>query len=311
MTEKMIDISNYQGKVSIETFKKIRKNGITGVILRSSYTSLSSFTLHEDLAFRNNIVNAYKAGLKIGIYHYSSAISVSEARKEAEYTINVISKYRSYITLPVFFDYEFGKRLSAKVAKGLGKTGCGKVCDAYCSYIKGKNFKTGVYANLNMFSNYLPVDIYKKWSIWLAQYPYGYKKVNDAPDSKMDYKHPVLMWQFTSSGTVPGLSGNIDMNKYYGNTPTPTPPTPKKYDGKFPILPKRGWFQKGDKGEQVKLLQRLLIWLGYSVGRAGIDGEYGSATAAAVLQYEKDYNLKYKDGEWGKECQTKAKTIMM
>lgn len=88
----------------------------------------------------------------------------------------------------------------------------------------------------------------------------------------------------------------------YTNKPEP------KYTGKLPTLPKRGWFQVGDKGEQVKLLQKFLIWAGFSVGSAGADGEYGNATKNAVREFQSLYGLSV-DGGWGKQCNDKAKTM--
>lgn len=81
-----------------------------------------------------------------------------------------------------------------------------------------------------------------------------------------------------------------------------------KYTGKLPALPGRGWFQVGDKGEQVKLLQKFLVWCGFSVGSAGVDGEYGNATKNAVREFQSLYGLSV-DGAWGKQCNDKAKTM--
>lgn len=71
MSVKCIDISAWQGRVSEANFRKIRKQGINYIILRTGYTSQSSFTLEEDSVFSHNIKNAYAAGMKIGTYHYS------------------------------------------------------------------------------------------------------------------------------------------------------------------------------------------------------------------------------------------------
>ena len=104
MVTKAIDISYWQGKVSRENFEKVKKDGIKSVIQRSGYTSQSKFSLNTDSTMINNIINAAAAGLNVGIYHYSQAISVSEAKKEAEFCLNTIKKYKSYINLPVFFE---------------------------------------------------------------------------------------------------------------------------------------------------------------------------------------------------------------
>lgn len=79
--------------------------------------------------------------------------------------------------------------------------------------------------------------------------------------------------------------------------------------GILPKLPKRGWFIKGDKGEQVKRLQKFLMWYGLSVGRSGADGNYGSHTSNAVLTYKKLAGLNPNDGNFGKKCLKKAKTV--
>lgn len=91
--------------------------------------------------------------------------------------------------------------------------------------------------------------------------------------------------------------------------PYQSPATPDaKYSGKLPTLPKRGFFKVGDKGEQVKLLQKFLIWAGFSVGRSGADGDFGNATKSAVREFQSLYGLSV-DGGWGKECQAQAKTM--
>jgi len=292
----ILDISNWQGVVAESTFANMKKD-IPWVFIRCSYTHQKSpFSMDKDKSFEQNIANAYAAGMKIGVYHYSQATSVAEAKKEAEYVLSIIKKHNAKIVLEVVFDFEFGGRLNATVAKKAGKNGCLDICNAFCNAVEAAGFKSMVYANLNTLNNYISVKLPEQRKIWVAQY-----------NNKLDYKHPCYMWQYTSSGRVQGVGGKVDLSYYVGQEPKPY--TPTTYPGAFPTLPKRGYFKKGDKGAEVKKLQNLILWLGYSIGKSGADGEYGKATANAVLQYEKDYKLKYKDGEWGKECQNKAKTI--
>lgn len=292
--KKCIDISNWQGVVAESTFKGMKKD-VPWVIIRSSYTSTKSFSMAKDKSFDKNIKNAHAAGMKIGVYHYSQAKNVAEAQAEADFVINTIRPYKSKITLPVVFDYEFGGRLSASVAKKLGKNGVLKVIDAFCEKIKKAGYTPMLYANLNTLNNYISQTVSDKYRIWVAQY-------NDT----CDYKKPYYMWQFTSSGRVQGVGGKVDLS--YINGQEPKPHTPTTYKGKFPTLPKRGWFQKGDKSEQVKLMQKLLIWAGFFCGHAGADGEFGDGTLSAVKAFQKYYKLKV-DGGFGKQCLDKAKTI--
>lgn len=198
--KKVIDISAWQGKISVDSFKKAKADGVTGVILRSSYTTQKSFTLNRDKVFENNIKNAKKAGLPVGVYHYSQAITVDEAKKEANYVVSIIKGMK--LELPVAFDWEFGGRLNASRAKRNGKAKNKQICDAFCNVIKKAGFEPMVYANLSTLNGYIAEDIYKYWKIWVAQY-----------HSTCQYKHPRYLWQYTSSGKVKGLSGRIDMNK--------------------------------------------------------------------------------------------------
>lgn len=288
--EKVIDISAWQGNVSVANFQK---TGMRIVVLRSSYTTQKAFKMAIDKVFYSNIKNAYKANIKVMIYHYSQAISETEAKKEAEFVLKTIKPYASYVTMEVWFDWEFGGRLSAYIAGKMGKQRCGQICDAFCRTIKAGGFRTGVYANLSTLNAYLPSDLYKRWSIWVAQY-----------NSKCNYKHPYLMWQYTSSGKVNGISGRIDMNYYYGNV-KPKPKT--SYQGKLPTLPHRGWFSSGDKGEQVELLQKFLNWYGgYGLD---VDGEVGRLTIDAVRQYQGREKLRV-DGAFGIECLKRARKVM-
>ena len=290
--EKAIDISAWQGVVSVQTLQKMR-SAIPYVIIRTSYTTQAKFSLHEDKVFRQNIKNAYKAGIKIGVYHYSQATTVSEARKEAEFVVKLLAPFKEYITLPVAFDWEFGRRLSAYIARKLGKEGCGKLCDAFGNVIKKAGYKCMVYANLSTLNGYLPSDLYKRWSIWVAQY-------ND----RCNYKHPYIMWQHSSSGRVSGIDGRIDMNYWYGTEHKPEPRS--TYHGTLPTLPKRGWFSSGDRGEEVKKLQRFLNWYGgYGLD---VDGIIGRKTIDAVERYQGREKLKV-DGAFGKESLKRARTV--
>lgn len=291
--KRCIDISNWQGVVATQTFKNMKKD-IPWVIIRSSYTHTKSpFKMDKDKSFDRNLENAYTAGMKIGVYHYSQATSVKEAEAEADYVIGVIRKYKSKITLPVVFDFEFGSRLNATVAKKLGKNGVMKVISAFCDKVKKAGYDPMVYANLSTLNNYISQALPEKYKVWVAQY-------NDT----LDYKKPCYMWQYTSSGRVQGVGGKVDLSYVIGKSPTPHKPS--KYKGTFPVLPKRGWFAKGDKGTDVKRLQALLNWL--NDGNIAVDGEVGAKTIAAVKQFQRAYKLKV-DGEFGKDSLAKAKTI--
>lgn len=218
------DLSNHQGVLSVDYFKSLKKKGVACVILRSSYTRLAKFEMHEDAAFKQNIKNAHAAGLHVGIYHYSSAVNVTEAKKEAKFCLKIIKPFVEYIDLPVAFDCEFGTRFTRATAKTLGRSGMGKIADGFLGEIKAAGYEPMLYANLDMLNNYMPTDIYKKYKIWIAQY-----------NSKCQYKYPYYMWQYTST------NGKLDKNKF-GTQDTKkketstTTETKVAYPGELPSL---------------------------------------------------------------------------
>lgn len=292
-----IDISAWQGAVPQAVFAKM-KGKIPDVWIRCSYTSWGSFTLHEDKYFDANIKAALAAGMRVGVYHYSQAVSETEAIREARFVIQTIRMYGSKLQLPVALDWEFGGRLSAGVAKRIGKQRCKQICEAFCRTIKIAGYEPMVYANLSTLTGYIASDIYKARKIWVAQYA-----------KKCSYKHQMYAWQYTSGGSVPGISGRVDMNHVYGSETKPSKPEKlTTYPGKLPVLPARGWFTSGDRGEQVKLMQLFLNWF-FGYERLDPDGEVGRFTMEAVRDYEGIEKLKPIDGLFGEKCLRRAKTV--
>lgn len=210
--DKCYDLSAYQGKLSVDYFSGIKKKGVKCVILRSSWSRMATGKMYVDECFDNNIKNAIKAGMHIGVYHFSAAINAAEAKAEALYCLKTIKPYMKHIDLPVAFDCEFGvknshgsPRFTARVAKALGRKGMEQMIDGFCDTVKSAGYGTMVYANLTMYNNYLPADIYKRRKIWIAQY---YKTC--------EYKHQYYMWQYTSN------NGRLDEN-VFGEQGLPKP----------------------------------------------------------------------------------------
>lgn len=197
VTQKVADISYWQHNID---WAKASKD-IDGVIARASYTAQASFTLSDDSTFSANVNGAYNHGLKVGAYHYSQAVSADEAKKEATYLCKKINAYKGKISLPVCIDWEFGGRLSASKAKALGKAKCTEIIEAFCEIVTGYGYTPMVYANYNTFANYLDYPrLKKKYMIWLAQY---------SSKASLEYDY----WQYTSSGSVSGINGKVDLNK--------------------------------------------------------------------------------------------------
>lgn len=297
MPVKAIDISAWQGKIPQKVFLN-NKSEIPYVILRSSYTSQREFSLHEDMVFEHNVKTASKAGMKIAVYHYSQAISETEAIKEAKFVLKTVKAHRDKITTKILcIDWEFGGRLNSYVARKMGKQRCKQIIDAFCRVIRNAGYTPMVYANLSTLNGYIADGIYKDWLIWVAQY-----------NSRCDYTKPYYAWQYTSSGHVTGISGRVDMNLVYGQEAISTPTHKEPYPYELPKLPHRGWFTSGDTGEEVKKLQRFLK--AYTKLDIAIDGIVGRQTMDAVRNFQSREGLKV-DGCYGKDCLKRSKTVLI
>ena len=199
---KGIDVSYWQGNIN---WKAVADSGIDFAILRVGYRGYSSGKMFEDSTFARNARGAMANGIKIGVYFYSAAITEDEAIQEAAWVCNRISGYG--ITYPVVYDFEdFGKYRCASLT-GADVT---KNALAFLNYVSAKGYSPMMYANPSDLSKYLSRSSFPM-KFWLAHY------VKGAPEKKSSYAGSYQMWQYTSQGTVPGVSGPVDMNiAYFG-----------------------------------------------------------------------------------------------
>ena len=184
-----VDISEFQQGIN---FNKMKNDGIKAVIIRAGYGREVS---QKDSMFESHYRNAKAAGLKIGVYWYSYADSVSDAEKEAKTCLECINN--KSLDMPIYYDLEDNSQIK------LGKAKLTEIAERFCETIKKSGYRAGVYANLNWFNNYLDYDkLKKKYSIWLAQY-------NSVNELNCD------IWQNSSSGRVSGYNGRLDTNVIY------------------------------------------------------------------------------------------------
>lgn len=197
-----IDVSYYQGNID---WKKVKNSGVEFVIIRVGYRGYGSAgTLVEDPKFKTYLDGATKAGLKVGVYFYTQAITTAEAKAEAKFVLDRIKGYS--LQMPVYYDiesvdYDTGRLDSA----GLSKSQKTALCTAFCDTIIKSGYSAGVYANYTWLNYYIDgAGLGKKYPIWLAHYT-----SNTNYDQRMD------MWQYSGSGTVSGISAYTDVNVWY------------------------------------------------------------------------------------------------
>lgn len=192
---KGVDVSKYQGNID---WNKVKASGIEFAIIRVGYRGYGTGVLVEDSTFRQNIKGATAAGLKVGLYFYSQAINETEAVEEASMVISLCQGYN--ISYPIYFDTE-------KVAGDTGRADnisrAQRTANAvaFCETIRNSGYKAGVYSYASWFYNQLNMASLSPYSIWIAQY---------RDQLSFDYNYDI--WQYSSTGTVPGIPKPTDMN---------------------------------------------------------------------------------------------------
>ena len=195
-----IDVSKWQADIN---WNKVKAAGVKFVFIRCGYTALSKdFAMYEDEYFRKNIQGAYDAGIDVGVYFFSNSITTNEAKKEAQKTLDLIRDYKHMITMPVVYDFEAFS--NAYRAYGLSKAQVTKNVIAYSDLIEQEGYTPMYYGSPNFLDSSFDVAKLSKYDCWLANYT-----------TKTTYTGDYTYWQYSSTGQVNGITGNVDCNFFY------------------------------------------------------------------------------------------------
>ncbi len=187
---KGIDVSKHQGAID---WQKVKASGVDFAMIRAGY---GRYDNQKDECFEENYKNAKQAGVKVGAYLYSYAKSVDDAKKEAETFLKWISgKQFEY---PVAFDVE------EKTQSDKGKQFVSDIIGAFCETVEKVGYYVCIYANKYWLDNFVDDDCKKKYDVWLAQWA-----------EKATYAGNYGIWQYSSQGSVDGISGRSDMDESY------------------------------------------------------------------------------------------------
>lgn len=197
---KGIDVSYHQGNIN---WKKVKNSGVKFAIIRAGSGT------KEDSKFKANIEGALNVGIEVGVYWFSNAYTVNSVKNEAQKCMKVISPYKSKLSLPVFFDYEEYTIKSAQDNKvNLSLSSVSNICKTFLSKLKSNGYKCGIYTNKTVSKFYLSDNLRNYYDFWIAQY-----------NHKCNYWGKYTMWQYSKSGKVDGINGNVDLNYYYKSKP--------------------------------------------------------------------------------------------
>lgn len=281
---KGIDVSTYQSSVD---FSKVKAAGYDFVIIRAGY---GRYISQKDTQFETHYKEAKSAGLGVGAYWYSYASTVDEAKAEAKVCLEAI-KGKTF-EYPIFFDLEESKQFAK------GKSFCDSIVKAFCNTLEEAGYYAGLYISRSPLQTYISSDVAKRYALWIAEY-----------SSKCNYSGDYGMWQYSSSGKVNGISGNVDMDYCYTDYPTlikgaglngftktatTTTTATNKTTTVKTALDSSG-FAKGDKSNGVLALKELLkIAISKKIVSGNVDenGTFGAGTQNIVNALLKKWGYK-------------------
>lgn len=193
-TRRGLDVSEYQGDIDWE---RARAEGFDFAFIRIGYRGYSVGDIFPDDRARENLTEAKAAGFDVGVYFYAQAISVEEAREEAQWCLDFLAGER--LDLPVVYDWEYVSP-SARTG-GMDKKTLTQCVQTFCTAIENAGYQPMVYFNNHVSRDLLNLEALAQYPFWLAQYK-----------EQMDYPYQVDFWQYTEKGTVPGIEGDVDID---------------------------------------------------------------------------------------------------
>lgn len=196
----VIDISYYNDVYAWDTVE----DTVDGVILRVGYRGTGgSRSIGSDSKFAGSYKAAAAKGLHIGCYFFSNALNTAEAEEEADFVLKKLKENGCKLDLPVYFDMETDAQYN------LSQSACTQVARAFCSKMAANGYYTGIYCSKYFALDELYADQLDDIPFWIAQYA-----------SSCDYSGPYGMWQYSESGYIPGIDGDVDLDFCYYDYPS-------------------------------------------------------------------------------------------
>lgn len=189
-----MDASSNQGNID---WSEVKAGGIQFVILRGTVKNNT-----PDTRFKEYLMKCDNSMLVTSVYKYSYALTEADAIAEANSIITLLSGRK----MMIWYDLE-----NETQAAAINKSGIAKIAGAFIKTCENAGYHAGIYCNLNWFKNYIDDSLKKKYPIWIARYG----RNNGKLEEKYRPNAGESVWQYTSRGTVPGISGNVDLDIIY------------------------------------------------------------------------------------------------
>ena len=190
-----IDVSFWQGEID---WQKVRDSGVKFAVIRLGWRSSKTGELSMDENALKNLQGATAAGLPIGGYFFSQARTPEEAKEEAEFALKIMEGYE--FALPIGFDWEYMGAESR--SHGVDARTLTDSAKAFCDTVEAAGHEAMIYFNPFYHDRQrMYMEELQGYHLWLAMY-----------DSPMNYPYEVQLWQYSCTGTVPGITGDVDLN---------------------------------------------------------------------------------------------------
>ena len=195
ISHKGIDVSKHQGEID---WDKVAADGVEFAFIRVGLRGYGTGKLVEDEYFDKNLKGASDAGIKVGVYIYTQAVTEDEILEEAELVLKKIEPY--HIDGPVVIDVEKVAGAKARMNELTVEERTNLVL-LFCQTIENAGYKPMIYHNMEMGVLMLDLETFENYDKWLASY-----------SDTLYYPYEYKIWQYSDEGTVDGIKGNVDMN---------------------------------------------------------------------------------------------------
>ena len=190
-----IDVSHHQGAIDWD----LVATQIDFAIVRIGYGA--NLTTQDDRYWKANADACTRLKIPFGVYIYSHATNEEQALDEARHVLRQIKGYK--LSMPVYLDLE-----DEDISNNCSPEQILRNATVFCNAIEAAGYEVGIYANTHWWEKYLSSPQYDKWDRWVARYA-----------SQTGYNKTYSMWQYTSKGSVKGITGDVDMNYWYAEPP--------------------------------------------------------------------------------------------
>lgn len=191
-----IDVADHQGYIDWDA---VAADGVEFAIIRLGYRGSTEGDLYLDDYFEYNLEAAKAAGIDCGVYFFSQAVTVEEAREEAAFVLGALDD--KALEYPVVFDWERVSGVGETRTSGLVSTELPAIADAFCDEIEAGGYRVSLYGNSRDLS-YYSSEVLAGRGVWWAEYNTA------APLHNLD----IDMWQYSSDGHVDGIETTVDMD---------------------------------------------------------------------------------------------------